>query len=51
VTVALFMAEIGDKSQLATIALAVEYITILPVWMETTIGTIISNGFGIMAGM
>ena len=50
VTIAFFMAEMGDKTQLATIALAVEYNTILPVWMGTTLGMIISNGFGIIVG-
>jgi putative Ca2+/H+ antiporter (TMEM165/GDT1 family) len=50
VTIAFFMAEMGDKTQLATIALAVEYNTIIPVWMGTTIGMIISNGFGIVVG-
>jgi len=50
VTIAFFMAEMGDKTQLATIALAVEYSTIIPVWMGTTIGMIISNGFGIIVG-
>jgi hypothetical protein len=44
------LAEMGDKTQLATIALAVEYNTIIPVWMGTTIGMIISNGFGIIVG-
>ncbi len=50
VTVAFFMAEMGDKTQLATIALAVEYNTIIPVWIGTTMGMIISNAFGIIAG-
>jgi len=50
VTVAFFMAEMGDKTQLATIALAVKYNTIITVWMGTTIGMIISNGFGIIVG-
>ena len=50
VTIAFFMAEMGDKTQLATIALAVKYNTIITVWMGTTIGMIISNGFGIIAG-
>jgi Ca2+/H+ antiporter, TMEM165/GDT1 family len=51
VTVAFFIAEMGDKTQLATISLAVKYNTILLVWMGTTIGMIISNGFGIIVGM
>lgn len=50
VTIAFFIAEMGDKTQLATIALAVEYNTIIPVWMGTTLGMIISNGFGIIVG-
>lgn len=50
VTIAFFMAEMGDKTQLATIALAVEYNTIIPVWIGTTVGMIISNGFGIIVG-
>jgi len=50
VTIAFFMAEMGDKTQLATIALAVEYNTIIPVWIGTTLGMIISNGFGILVG-
>lgn len=50
VTIAFFMAEMGDKTQLATIALAVEYNTIIPVWLGTTLGMIISNGFGIIVG-
>jgi putative Ca2+/H+ antiporter (TMEM165/GDT1 family) len=45
------MAEMGDKTLLAKISLAVEYNTILPVRMGTTIGMIITNGFGIMMGM
>jgi len=50
VTVAFFMAEMGDKTQLATIALAIEYNTIIAVWIGTTIGMIISNAFGIIVG-
>ncbi len=50
VAVAFFMAEMGDKTQLATIALAVKYNTIISVWMGTTLGMIISDGFGIIVG-
>jgi putative Ca2+/H+ antiporter (TMEM165/GDT1 family) len=48
VTVAFFMAEMGDKTQLATIALAVEYNTVITVWLGTTIGMLISNAIGII---
>ncbi|MCL5023751.1 MAG: TMEM165/GDT1 family protein [Nitrospirae bacterium] len=50
VTIAFFMAEMGDKTQLATIALAVEYNTVITVWMGTTIGMVVSNAFGIVVG-
>lgn len=50
VAIAFFMAEMGDKTQLATIALAVKYNTILTVWVGTTLGMIISDGFGILIG-
>ena len=50
VTVAFFIAEMGDKTQLATISLAVKYNAIITVWMGTTIGMLISNGFGIIVG-
>lgn len=50
VTIAFFIAEMGDKTQLATIALAVEYNTVIPVWIGTTLGMIVSNGFGIIVG-
>jgi Ca2+/H+ antiporter, TMEM165/GDT1 family len=51
VAIAFFMAEIGDKTQLATISLAVQYQTVLLVWMGTTLGMVISDGFGIMVGI
>lgn len=47
VTVAFFMAEMGDKTQLATIALAVEYDSLFSVWSGTTLGMLVSNGIGI----
>ena len=51
VTVAFFIAEMGDKTQLATIALAVEYNSIFFVWYGTTIGMMISNAIGIIFGV
>jgi putative Ca2+/H+ antiporter (TMEM165/GDT1 family) len=50
VTIAFFIAEMGDKTQLATIALAVEYNAIIPVWLGTTLGMLISNAIGIIFG-
>lgn len=50
VTTAFFIAEMGDKTQLATIALAVGYNTIIPVWLGTTLGMMVSNAIGIIFG-
>jgi putative Ca2+/H+ antiporter (TMEM165/GDT1 family) len=44
------MAEMGDKTQLATISLAVEYRAVWTVWMGTTLGMMVSNAIGIVFG-
>ncbi|MDZ7840063.1 MAG: TMEM165/GDT1 family protein [Gammaproteobacteria bacterium] len=41
--VAFFLAEMGDKTQVATVALAAEYIEIVPVLAGTTLGMMIAN--------
>ncbi|RJQ52808.1 MAG: TMEM165/GDT1 family protein [Nitrospiraceae bacterium] len=51
VAVAFFIAEMGDKTQLATISLAVQYNTVLTVWMGTTLGMLVSNAVGITFGV
>jgi len=51
VAVAFFIAEMGDKTQLATIALAVRYNTVVTVWMGTTLGMLVSNAIGILIGI
>lgn len=51
VTIAFFMAEMGDKTQLATIALAVEYDAIFTVWLGTTLGMLVSNAIGVVVGI
>lgn len=52
VTVAFFIAEMGDKTQLATVALAAKFPTaIIPVWMGTTVGMMIANAIGILIGV
>lgn len=40
---AFFLAEMGDKTQVATVALAAEYILVLPVLAGTTLGMMIVN--------
>lgn len=52
VTVAFFIAEMGDKTQLATVALAAKFPNaIIPVWMGTTVGMMIANAIGILIGV
>lgn len=50
VAIAFFIAEMGDKTQLATVALAAKYQSIIPVWMGTTTGMIIADAIGIVIG-
>lgn len=51
VAIAFFLAEMGDKTQLATISLAVEYRNIFSVLMGTTLAMVIADAFGIIAGV
>jgi len=51
VSIAFFIAEMGDKTQLATIALAVKFDTVVYVWMGTTLGMLVSNAVGIIVGI
>lgn len=51
VAVSFFLAELGDKTQLAALALAAKYNTILPVWLGTTAGMMAADGLGIVAGV
>lgn len=51
VAIAFFIAEMGDKTQLATVALAAKYQTVIPVWLGTTAGMMIADAFGIGVGI
>ncbi|HOW43329.1 MAG TPA: TMEM165/GDT1 family protein [Candidatus Omnitrophota bacterium] len=51
VGVAFFLAEMGDKTQLATISLAVEYQNMAGVLMGTTLGMITADAIGIVIGI
>lgn len=51
VAIAFFIAEMGDKTQLATVALAAKYQSIIPVWMGTTTGMVIADAIGIVIGI
>lgn len=51
VGIAFFLAEMGDKTQLATISLAVEYQNMFNVLIGTTLGMVIADAFGIIVGV
>ncbi len=51
VAIAFFLAEMGDKTQFATITLAAQYQQVLPVLAGTTTGMILADGFGIIVGV
>ncbi|MDD4908474.1 MAG: TMEM165/GDT1 family protein [Candidatus Omnitrophica bacterium] len=50
VAAAFFLAEMGDKTQLATISLTVEYRSILGVLAGSTLGMVSADALGIAAG-
>lgn len=51
VGIAFFLAEMGDKTQLATISLAVEYQSMIHVLMGTTLGMVVADAIGIIIGI
>jgi putative Ca2+/H+ antiporter (TMEM165/GDT1 family) len=51
VGIAFFLAEMGDKTQLATISLAVKYQDMINVLMGTTLGMIVADAIGIIVGI
>lgn len=51
VAIAFFIAEMGDKTQLATISLAVEYRNMLHVLFGTTLAMVTADAIGIIAGV
>ncbi|HOV89958.1 MAG TPA: TMEM165/GDT1 family protein [Syntrophorhabdaceae bacterium] len=51
VAIAFFIAEMGDKTQLATIALATKYENIFGIWLGTTSGMLIADAIGIIFGI
>ena len=48
--VAFFLAEMGDKTQIATVAMAAQYRTMVPVVMGTTVGMMIANVPAVIVG-
>jgi putative Ca2+/H+ antiporter (TMEM165/GDT1 family) len=48
--VAFFIAEMGDKTQLATVALAARYNQLVLVTIGTTLGMIVADGLAVFFG-
>jgi putative Ca2+/H+ antiporter (TMEM165/GDT1 family) len=51
VSAAFFLAELGDKTQLATVSLAAEYRSFYGVWMGSTIGMVAADSLAIVLGV
>lgn len=51
VGIAFFLAEMGDKTQLSTISLAIKYNSMLNVLIGTTLGMVTADAFGIIVGV
>lgn len=49
VAITFFLAELGDKTMLSTVSLAADN-PMIPVWLGSTIGMVISDGLAIIAG-
>lgn len=50
VVVTFFLAEMGDKTMLATVALASHTGALIPVWIGSTLGLLLADGLAIAAG-
>jgi hypothetical protein len=44
-----FIAELGDKTMLSTVALATNY-SVIPVWLGSSLGMVLSDGLAIIVG-
>jgi putative Ca2+/H+ antiporter (TMEM165/GDT1 family) len=49
-TILFFLAEMGDKTQLATVAMAARYESVLRVTLGTTVGMLVSDGLAVFLG-
>lgn len=49
-TILFFLAEMGDKTQLATVALAARYSSVVAVTVGTTAGMLVADGLAVLLG-
>jgi len=50
VAITFFLAELGDKTMLATITLASQFQNFIPVWLGSTLGMVVADGLAIAIG-
>jgi putative Ca2+/H+ antiporter (TMEM165/GDT1 family) len=51
VAIAFFVAELGDKTMLATVTLASQQHAFAPVWLGSTLGMTVADGLAIIVGV
>ena len=51
VVVAFFLAELGDKTMLATVTLASQLRDAFPVWIGSTLGMVVADGLAVVVGL
>ncbi len=51
VAVTFFVAELGDKTMLATVTLATHYREFVPVWIGSTLGMVVADAAAIIVGI
>ena len=51
VAIAFFLAELGDKTMLATVTLASQLRDAVPVWIGSTLGMVVADGIAVVIGL
>lgn len=51
VAVTFFLAELGDKSMLATVTVATQQRQFIPVWLGSTVGMVLADAFAVGVGI
>jgi putative Ca2+/H+ antiporter (TMEM165/GDT1 family) len=51
VAIAFFLAELGDKTMLATVTLASQLRDAFPVWIGSTLGMVVADGLAVVVGL
>ncbi|NWJ44986.1 MAG: TMEM165/GDT1 family protein [Chloroflexi bacterium] len=51
VGITFFLAELGDKTMLATVTLSSEYRDFVPVWIGSTLGMVLADGLAVIVGI